>query len=54
MPRIAEDVYIKIEDTKGELICKEKRKVKKGEGCQHWVGVKIDLICVLFDVYKAS
>ena len=31
MPRIAEDVYIKIEDTKGSLTCKEKKKVKKEE-----------------------
>ena len=31
LPRIAEDVYIKIEDTKGTLTCKEKKKVKKEE-----------------------
>ena len=31
MPRIAEDVYIKIKDTKGSLACKEKKKVKKEE-----------------------
>ena len=37
MHRIAEDVYIKIEDTKGSLTCKEKKKVKKrGKGsCQN-------------------
>ena len=31
MPRIAEDVYIKIKDTKGSLTCKEKKKVNKKE-----------------------